>query len=285
MTGAWRALAFAACLPAAQAALPADAALALHGPGDAPLVLEATVDLSTVAASDRRVTYPGPNAAVFIGAVLVHGAVAESQRATQRDRLRRQAEVAATLEREAMGKLRMGELLRRALEQLPWQAGKKLLAEATFPAGAWTVSVLPRYAVSADRLALILDGEVALVPPGQLPSSAHVVQVRVVSRPRSQEEARRLWEDGGTQAHAEAVSMLVHALDLALRRPATAPADVPFRTLRYTEGAALKMERAQPELQACGRHVMRTLRGWLLSAPTSDTPEAASCEPALPGWR
>lgn len=43
--------------------------------------------------------------------------------------------------------------------------------------------------------------------------------------------------------------------------------DQPFRTIRYVEGTAEKMERAQLVSEHCGRLVIKTLRGSLMSVP------------------
>jgi hypothetical protein len=68
-------------------------------------------------------------------------------------------------------------------------------------------------------------------------------------------------------------------------RDARKPADEGvFRTVRYQEGGAEKIERAQVLEQQCGRTVLRTLRGWLLSVPAQvEAASATRCEEGA--WR
>jgi hypothetical protein len=80
--------------------------------------------------------------------------------------------------------------------------------------------------------------------------------------------------DEGRRLKAEAALMLAHAVELALQQakamaqtPASAAAAVPERTHRYMLGATSRAERGQLLAQSCGRVIVTTLRGNLLSAP------------------
>jgi hypothetical protein len=52
-------------------------------------------------------------------------------------------------------------------------------------------------------------------------------------------------------------------------------AESPHRTFRYPEGGVEKMERAQLVEAHCGRALLRTLRGWLMSVPVKVEGESA----------
>jgi hypothetical protein len=55
--------------------------------------------------------------------------------------------------------------------------------------------------------------------------------------------------------------------------------DQPFRTIRYLEGTAEKMERAQLINEHCGRLLIKTLRGSLMSVPAkASAPRGSSAD-------
>ena len=55
-------------------------------------------------------------------------------------------------------------------------------------------------------------------------------------------------------------------------------AEAPQRTVRYRQGNAERIERAQVLAERCDRLLLRNLRGWLLSVPV--VCEQAPAEPA-----
>lgn len=148
---------------------------------------------------------------------------------------------------------------------------------------------LPAYAMTQDERALVLDNSVTIHRGGDGSKEAYQAVIRVVSQPRAEEDPQAFWNSNeGVALKEESASLLAHSLELALRDARTAVATDPagFRTVRYREGAAEKMERAQFIARRCGREVIRTLRGWLMSVPADAAGDSAAppCEPALPGW-
>jgi hypothetical protein len=84
--------------------------------------------------------------------------------------------------------------------------------------------------------------------------------------------------DGARALRAEAAAMVAHSIMVAQRAAAAAAAaELPYRTLRYRIGSRERIERAQLLASGCGRRVMRTLRGELLSVPfESETPRVCT---------
>ena len=79
-----------------------------------------------------------------------------------------------------------------------------------------------------------------------------------------------MWlESRGQRLTEESAALFAESLDIALSDAAAALGDknAPQKTFRYREGGVEKMERAQWAAERCGRTVIRTLRGWLMSIP------------------
>ena len=79
-----------------------------------------------------------------------------------------------------------------------------------------------------------------------------------------------MWlESRGRRLTEESAALFAESLDIALSDAAAALGDknAPQKTFRYREGGVEKMERAQWAAERCGRTVIRTLRGWLMSIP------------------
>ena len=55
----------------------------------------------------------------------------------------------------------------------------------------------------------------------------------------------------------------------------------PVRTIRYFEGSAEKMERAQVISEQCGRMVIKTLRGALMSVPIKSSTSIVGNPPKI----
>ncbi|UUZ52375.1 hypothetical protein LP419_22905 [Massilia sp. H-1] len=67
--------------------------------------------------------------------------------------------------------------------------------------------------------------------------------------------------------------MFAQSLDIALADVQATPGTAaPFKTVRFTEGGAERMERAQVLSEKCGQIVLRTLRGNLMSVPRVPLP-------------
>jgi hypothetical protein len=215
---------------------------------------------------------PGP--AGLLVAVVTHGAIMQGVQASQRKR--EQDEADKVLEAYA------GALKAWPASQL-WEAAagtRDVLWDGQMPAPGPVVELQPVFSLAQDESALLLDVAVKI----SMDSSAttRVAAVRVVSSPLVALDARMHWSaDDAKQLKATAAAMLAHAVELAARHAgaaaATPDAEPPARTHRYVQGAVDRAERAQQLAGDCGRVVLRTLRGGLLSVPLART-AANGCE-------
>jgi len=284
------ALAFAGLGLAPAHAIPADAPWSLNLPKEEAVAYRGLASMDTAGGQDGAMMYPAPNVAGFVAAIITHGLLADSQNSRQKQALQDSADKVLRPYRPLLDGYKYPELMQAALDKTPW-GGARTLAGPAQPRGTgWVVESLPLFSMTQDQRALVLDNVVSVYPPGEMSKPVYQSTIRVVSQARMLPDMEKYWkDDAGAALKAESASLLAHSLALALQETARpAAADAPaFRTVRYREGEAEKMERAQVLSQACQRQVIRTLRGGLMSVPSAAAaePSAAACEPALPGWQ
>ncbi|RYF17526.1 MAG: hypothetical protein EOO30_06785 [Comamonadaceae bacterium] len=260
----------------------------LRPPAEGPVVYRGVVNFDAAGAPHGSMLYPGgAGAGGLLVAIIAHGMIVESTKAAQKQKMQEEADRILLPFQEQLATFRSAELLQLALQRLqPGSDRLPLPPHAT--AGEWTLAAQPVFGLTQDRQALILDNAIAIFPPGETEKPAYSVVVRVVSSPRESQDPVAAWSapaESGTVLKEESAQLVAHSLALALRDSVRPVAEGGFRTLRYRQGTAEKMERAQPLEVLCRRVVVRNLRGWLMSLP--QTPdggsEPANCEATA--WR
>ena len=268
------AAALALALPAA--ALPPGAPWTLRHPAD-PVPFHGMGPSGQADGTSMSMLYPAPNLAGLVAAVVTHAAMNEAMRQHRTEQAQNEADRVLEPLRELLLALTHAQLMHLALQAIP-EHGATAVGTESPAAPGWQVSSTPVFFLTQDRLALVLDNTVDIFPPGETAKPAYTATVRVVSRARTEEDPVAAWKD---QLQADSARLIAHSLVLALRdarRPAGAPAS--YRSLRYLQGGSEKVERAQLVEAWCEREVMRTLRGWLLSAPVKAQAGAPACDPA-----
>jgi hypothetical protein len=270
------ALSFVCCT--AGMAMDAGADWALKGLAAEPVPYRGVVNRGAAGAAGGGMLYPAPGLVGFAVAVLAHALIVDATKTAEGKRLQEEADRVLQPFQEQLAGFDYPELLRMTLQFMPGDERKTLLGPGETGAG-WQVSATPAYAMTQDGQALILDSAVSLFAPGVMDKPAYTGTVRVVSTSAWKEDS-----GAGSPLRRESARLLAHALQLAMgdaRKPAEQGA---FRTVRYPEGGSERIERAQVLEQRCGRSVLRTLRGWLLSVPsTSASTTPAAC--ANGEWR
>jgi hypothetical protein len=268
-------LAVLAC--AAHAQVP-DGPWTLRHPAVDPVPFRGVVDYDQAGGGAGGMAYPAPNFIGFLAAIATHAVINEGVRSAQMQKLQAAADASLVPLQDAM-RLGHGELLQLALAQMPG-SGAAAFGPPDPGADGWQVSVAPAFSMTRDLRGLMLDNAIGIYAPGQVDKPVYAVTVRVVARPRQDQDPVAGWRTG-EQLKQESARMLAHSLQLALRdaaRPANA--DAPFHTLRYLQGTTERVERVQQLEAGCQRQVARTLRGWLLSAPLARVEAAEGCDPA-----
>jgi hypothetical protein len=232
----------------------------------------------------------GPGAMLYVGVggivgalahLAVHAAVTESAKNSQKATMQAEADKVLADYRPTLDAFAPDDLMGRAKRAL--RASTPALRDAD--SARWSIEVMPLYRMTQDRRALMVDAVVAVRASGAADVLARSA-VRVVASPQAAEGAAQVWSDNGGEAlRAESAQLLSQAITLALADMAgqwdASPA--PQRTIRFPEGGAERIERAQVLQQQCGRAVVRTLRGDLMAVPINAPDGAVSdCAPAAP---
>jgi hypothetical protein len=226
--------------------------------------------------------YPAPNLIGLVAGIAAHAALVSSGREDAKRKSEEAADKVLDPYRQYLSGFTQEALLRAALPLTTVGQGKLLAAGE--PSKDMLVHAAPVFAMTQDRSALVLESVVVISGPGGAP--AYQNTVRVVSQPHTQADLTAYW--GAAKASAlkeESAHLLAQSLDLALAaasRPAAA--ETPrYRSVHYAEGGKELVERAQVLSERCGRAVLRTLRGWLMSVPLTKTAPGADADPGCAG--
>lgn len=273
------ALVFGSC-QAADPVEPDSGAVAASGhswslklPDDGKVAFSGALDHGGASVGSPSMLYPAPNAAGFIVAVITHGLIVESQKNTQRKKAQENADRVLDPYRPLLDVITYQELARAWGERMPQGRARKLIGPSQAPAtGEWLIEAKPAFTMAQDQRTLRLDAAITIRAPDSATSQYHL---QVISPAVERESPIEAWTEGEGKALRDASAWLfAESLDIAMRA-ATHGVDVadrPFRTVRYLEGKTEKMERAQLISEHCGRAIIKTLRGALMSvqlkAPT-----------------
>ena len=275
--------------PTAQAAS-APAALgrpwSLRLPTIDKVVFRGSVNHDAAGMGTGAMMYPAPNAIGLLAAVLTHGLISSSARESQKSQMQSEADKVLQPFESVLSAFTNRRLMEEGLRRMSTAGSKRVIAPADASAGDWLIESAPVFSMTQDRGALVLDNVVRIYAPGS--SKVNYAQtVRVVSRPLSappsptapteaetSSDLAPLWlESEGRRLVDSSVALFAESLDIALDQASlpTVEEKSPYRTFRYAEGGSERMERAQLVSESCGRTLIRTLRGWLMSIPAASS--------------
>lgn len=248
----------------------------LRLPKDEKVAYKGMVSYDAAGVNSAQILYPAPNALGFLAAVFTHGAIVESQKKSEKERLQQEADKVLAPFEAILNDYRHRELMQRAIEKMG--AGERMrLVPADHAGGEWVVVSIPSFTMMQDQSAIILENAVALFPPDSK-EPAYRNAVRVVSRTQEGADLTAFWSaNGGVKLKEESAGLLAHSLEIAMADAATAP-DVlgPQKTFRFREGREERIERANLVNERCDRMIIKTLRGWLMSVPARASSAASA---------
>lgn len=238
-------------------------------PDDGKIAFSGALDDGGASVGSPSMLYPAPNAAGLIAAVITHGLIVESQKNTQRKKAQENADRVLDPYRALLDVMTYEELARAWSERVPQGGARKLIGPGEAPAiGEWLIEAKPAFTMAQDQRTLRLDAAITLRAPDTADSAASQYNILVLSPAVGSESPTEAWTAGEGKALREASAWLfAESLDIAIRATTenSVVADRPFRTIRYLEGKTEKMERAQLISEHCGRAIIKTLRGALMS--------------------
>lgn len=214
----------------------------------------------------------------LVAGVVTHAVIIDSAKERQLRQLQSAADRMLEPYQAILAGITHRELMQQALVRVPGQAGK--LIESGDAGDGWIVETLPVFTMAQDSRSLVLENALVVYAAGDPKTVRYRNIVKVVSDPNLFEDPRAYWtENEGRRLKDESTELFAHSLRLLLDAAAVDPAATakPEKSVRYVDGSKTRVERAQVVRQACGRSVLKTLRGWWMSVPLPVVPPA---EPA-----
>jgi len=257
-----------------------DSTWALRLPTDNAVIYKGVATFDTQGTANPAIMYPAPNVAGFLAAVITHGIISESAQTRQRTQLQEAADRVLTPYKAVLSNYSHRELMQRALEKTSTGGEKKLIEPTEQASTEWLIDSAPIFSMTQDQRAIILEHSVSIYKSNNPTTAAYRNTIKVISVPGDPENLVTFWTDNeGEKLKEESASLMAHSLDIAMNAAALGVGNNknPQRTFRYREGGAEKMERAELINETCGRALIKTLRGWLMSIPL----ERASASSAL----
>lgn len=227
--------------------------------------------------------YYAPSAAGLFASILAHGLVSESAKTAQKNKLQASADTVLSPYQDILKGFRYSELMERAFTKVSAGFSVKLADDATATDRETLVESTPVFSLTSDQTAFIVDNAIVIHMPGSNSKVSYKKGIRVVSAAKDVADPSAFWTaNNGEKLKDESAQLVAVSLEIAFG-DATTRSDTetaPYRTVRYREGAAEKIERAQLLSEHCGRMLIRTLRGQLMSVLASNTPESGhDCTP------
>lgn len=245
------------------------------------------VGFDQAGANGNAILYPAPNAIGFLAAVITHGVLIESAKNEQKEKLQTEANKVLLPYQSALDHFDTHDLMQRALKKPAIQSRVSLLQQADDTGLSNTLKNVPVFSFTQDQKTIILDNTIDIQSPGAAQTAHYQKTIRVVSGVNEVEDPLAYWNNNnGEKLKDESAQLVAESINIALSDINTGSSAVPspYRTIRFREGSAEKIERAQVLNTHCGRLLIRTLRGQLMSVPTLRTAEepslAENCMPS-----
>lgn len=243
----------------------------LKEPADDKVVFSGALDFEGTSVGNHGIVYPAPNAAAFLASVVTHGLIVGSKKSSQRKKAQDSADKVLEPYQSILETVSYRQLARRWADGVLPGSGRKLIAASESPeAGAWLIEAAPVFLMAQDQRTLSLEAAISIRAPGVADDAVYQGHIRVVSPAVETAHLAEAWAaDGGRKLREVSAWLFSESMDIAMGAAVdgTGKSDEPFRTIRYLEGTTEKMERAQLVREHCGRLVIKTLRGSLMSVP------------------
>jgi hypothetical protein len=172
------------------------------------------------------------------------------------------------------------DLMAQGLEKAVKPLNKRVIENADTVQSEWLIASAPIFFMTQDRRAIVMDNTVAIYAKDAYTAPKYQNTIRVVSHAKEENEATEFWSDQqGEKLKAESIALFTQSLDIAMNEAEseTSKNTPAYKTVRYFEGGQEKMERAQMMKEGCKRHVIKTLRGGLMSVPAQANATAEKC--------
>ena len=240
-------------------------------PADDKLVFSGALNSDGAGVNSPSILYPAPSVGGFIAAVITHGLIVESQKIRQQKKAQEDADKVLDPYQSILSLITYPQLARPWVEKMQPGSGRRLVSATESPqSDAWLIEATPVFLMAQDRRTLSLDSLVSMRAPGTTENTGLQYRIRVISPVVESEDSAGAWSsDAGKKLNEVSAWLFSESLNIATQMAieGTDKNDRPFQTIRYLEGTTEKMERAQLISAHCGRLLIKTLRGSLMSVP------------------
>jgi hypothetical protein len=247
---------------------------AVRLPNETNVTFRGALNTDAAGGGTGAMLYPAPNVGVLLAALVTHGLLNGASRKLEASRLQNEANKVLDPFRGIIGDLRHDDLYRLALRGKRAAGATRIAVPGEAPASEWFFGIDPVFSMTQDQRALIFDSAFVVYAPNEPAKPVFQSAVRVVSSPIPGPDPVLFWSDvEGNNLKVLSAGLLAMALDLVSAEIATGDdrrgdADTSaHRTIRYLEGASEKFERSELLRVTCGRALVKTLRGGLMSVP------------------
>lgn len=281
------ALACFSAVPAlAQSAAPD--AWSLRLPQQRTIVFRGLVNFDKAGKGVASTTYMMPGVAGFAAGLAAHSLYINAGLEKQKSAIELEADQVLLPYRALLDVWPQDALMEQALSRSTTGRARKTIAFLDQSDAGWIVESTPLFAMTQDQSALVLDNAIAVYAPGAIKQAGYRNTVRVVSRATMQADLPAYWNEAqGLQLKQQSAALLALSLDIALAQALLGPASAPgpvghaaARTVRYQQGQKEVVERAQVLDEHCGRALLRSLRGALMSVPLAKPGAGPDCAEA-----
>lgn len=224
--------------------------------------------------------YPVAGPEGLVAAILTHGIIASSAKQQQKDQIQTDADKVLLPYRPVLDAFSPRELMKRTIAQSSTGLHATLIEDAGDHGAEAIAENQPVFSLTPDQSALVLDNAISLRLQGRAPKNGYHNSVRIVSPAKKMDDPVAFWTDnGGEKLKEESARLVAESLVIALRDALsdTEATKLPYRTVRYQLGGKEQIERAQVLDNQCGRMLIRTLRGALMSVPAANPEDSATC--------
>ena len=282
------ALAFAtACMPSHAAVAPAPGYASANAvppdvqhvswdlrlPKDAPVAVTGVVSFDDAGFGARPMLYPAYGVAGFLAAVAIHGAIESAAKSEQKTKMQDAANQVLAPYRDLLDHYQNRALMQEAIGRLTFGVDRKLLEDTQSAGADWVIDSAPTFLITQDQRAFVIVDAVDIYSPTAPKVAIYRNIVHAVSNAQPEGGASFWTANEGQKLKDTFADLYAMSIDVTMLAVADGPADngKPFRTIRYMEGGTERIERGQVLHEQCGRIMLKTLRGELMSVPTAIT--------------
>jgi hypothetical protein len=261
--------------------LTADAHWSIRLPKDEIVAYRGLATFDSAGSKGGGMLYPAAGVIGLLAAVATHGMIVDSQKKAEKERIQAAADQILQPYQPILATFTYRELMRQGLAGMAGASGRKLIEFPEKRGADWVIESAPVFFITQDQRAIILDIGMVVYPPGDTPAPAYQNVIRVVSPPEGDPDIAAFWNSNqGEKLKESSARLFAESLDIVVREIAEGSAKdgMPYKTVRYMEGATEKMERAMVISARCDRLLIKNLRGWLMSIPAKPGTAAAQAD-------